>query len=103
MGSVLGAASTTSFARIFFGVNFANTFASTRKHPAYVRVDEELQLQVVLDQAFIEATIATDSGVTLNKDSSITTICIKEEHQHHKQCQRICPSLGFFNFHFSVP
>jgi hypothetical protein len=71
------------------------------KHPAYVGVGEEHQLQFVLDQAFIEAAIAMDSGVALNKDSSTTTICVKEEYQHHKQCQRICPSLRIFNFHFS--
>ena len=73
------------------------------KNPAYVGVHEVLQLQVVLDQAFIEAAIVPDSGgVALNNDSSTcTTICVKEHH-HHKDCQGIYPSLPLLNFHFST-
>jgi hypothetical protein len=61
------------------------------KHPAYVGVHKERQLQVILDQAFIEAAIAPESGVGLDKDSSSsTTISVKEYRQHdRKECQRI--------------
>jgi hypothetical protein len=60
------------------------------KHPAYVGVHQELQLQVILDQAFIEAAIAPESGVGLDKDSSSsTTISVKEYQHDRKDCQRI--------------
>ena len=102
----VGAACTcwTSWAISWVGViHNAWPIRSSLKHPAYVGVHQELQAQVVLDQAFIEAAIATDSCVSPNKDSSTTTICVKEEYQRHKQCQSIYPSLSLLNFHFSVP
>ena len=95
-----GALATTT--SVFFSAAASTSSCVLTKHPAYVGVDDQLQLQVVLDQAFLEATIANDNVVALHNDSSTTT-WVKEEHQHHKQCQRNCPSLRVFNFHFSVP
>lgn len=55
------------------------------------------------DKAFAGVVIAPDRGIALNKDSSTTTMCVNE-HQHHKKCYRIYPSLGLLNFHyFRVP
>jgi hypothetical protein len=71
-------------------VGVANIYNS--KHPAYIGVHEELQLQVVLDQAFIEAAIATEStcGVGIDKDRSTATTSVKEYDEHdRKECRRI--------------
>ncbi|KAG6720841.1 hypothetical protein I3842_03G083000 [Carya illinoinensis] len=73
------------------------------QHPAYVRVRQQLQIQLLqLEQAFLQAAIALETGVALNKDSSATTICVEEYYQHHTQhyCQNMYPtSLRVMHLH----
>ncbi|KAG6624350.1 hypothetical protein CIPAW_16G020300 [Carya illinoinensis] len=52
------------------------TFSLLSKNPAYVRVYQQLQLEVVLHKAFVKAAVAPETGVALNKldaDGSTTT------------------------------
>lgn len=45
-------------------------------------VGVHLQLRTVLNQTFSKAAIAWRSGVALNKDRRITTICVENQHHH---------------------
>ena len=99
---MIGAPSFTSFIRLVHGI-FGWMLWWISKHSAYVGVHQVLQLHFVLDEAFAGVVIEQDRGIALNKDNSTTTMCVNE-HQHHKECHRMYPSLGLLNFHyFRVP
>ncbi|KAG6660164.1 hypothetical protein CIPAW_03G086900 [Carya illinoinensis] len=80
-----------------------NITCTLLQHPAYVWVHQQLQIQLLqLEQTFLPAAIALETGVALNKDSSATTISVEAYYQHHTQhyCQSMFPtSLRVLHVH----